>query len=256
MPQTNRDPVLNTFAIRSFRDTADRDYIHARMAYRARLVPQFQWSALHCLEKYAKGILLINRIPAKKLRHEVSGALSLLARHGKFAIDLSEPARELVDRLESGAEFRYFEVSYYNRRFDIARLDKAVSELRRYCQVLDWEIDTPSGPHNLLESGLARIRHAVASSQTDTCIMGGWLEGIIKDRKHPAREPLLWKNLFFGFSKRKTVKLSGYEEAGNSPLYLHPEILDDVVKYVYLPSRIENEWRAELSRREVAGSDG
>ena len=86
--------------------------------------------------------------------------------------------------------------------------------------------------------------------------MGGWLEGIIKDRKHPAREPLLWKNLFFGLSKRKKVKMNGYEEAGNSPLYMHPEILDDVVKYVYLPSRIENEWRAELSKREAPGSDG
>lgn len=49
-----RDALLNDFAIRSFRDTADRDYIHARLAYRAQLVPQFQWSALHCLEKYAK----------------------------------------------------------------------------------------------------------------------------------------------------------------------------------------------------------
>ena len=256
MPQTERDVILNTFAIRSFRDTADRDYIHARLAYRARLIPQFQWSALHCLEKYAKGILLINRIPAKSLRHEVSSALDLLAKYGKFTIKLSEPARELIDLLESGAEFRYFEVSYFSRRFDIVRLDTAVSELRRYCQVLDWEIDTPNGKHNFFESGLAQIGHAAANKQTETCIMSGWLEGIIKDRKHPAREPLLWKNLFFGLSKRKTVKVHGYEEAGNSPLYMHPEILDDVVKYVYLPKRIANEWRTELSKRKATGGDG
>ncbi len=256
MPQTSRDVILNTFAIRSFRDTADRDYIHARLAYQAKLIPQFQWSALHCLEKYAKGILLINRIPAKSLRHEVSGALELLAKHGKFAIKLSEPAQELIDRLESGAEFRYFEVSYYNLPFDIARLDKAVSELRRYCQVLDWEIDTPNGRHNFLESELARIGHSAEHRHTDTCIAGGWLEGIIKDREHPARRPLLWKNLFFGLSKRKTVKMHGYEEAGNSPLYMHPEILDDVLKYVYMPSRIAKEWREELSKRKPTGSDG
>ena len=47
---------VNSFALRAFRDTADRDYIHARMAYRADLFPQFHWSALHALEKYAKCI--------------------------------------------------------------------------------------------------------------------------------------------------------------------------------------------------------
>ncbi len=30
---------VNSFALRAFRDTADRDYIHARMAYRADLFP-------------------------------------------------------------------------------------------------------------------------------------------------------------------------------------------------------------------------
>ncbi len=32
---------VNNFALRAFRDTADRDYIHARMAYRVELFPQF-----------------------------------------------------------------------------------------------------------------------------------------------------------------------------------------------------------------------
>lgn len=249
MPRTSHDVLLNDFAIRSFRDTADRDYIHARLAYRTRLVPQFQWSALHCLEKYAKGILVLNRIPAKSLRHEVSGALQLLATHGKFKVALSEVARKFIERLESGAEFRYFEVSYSNERFDIARLDLAVSELRRYCQVLDWEINGPDGPRNLLQPMLARIQYAAEKTPRNTCIMGGWLERIIKDRKHPAREALVWQNLYFGTSKRRTVKLHGYVEAGNSPLYMHPEILDEVLKYVHLPGRVAKQWRRELTER-------
>ena len=53
---------VNSFALRAFRDTADRDYIHARMAYRAGLIPQFRWSALHALEKYAKCITILARI--------------------------------------------------------------------------------------------------------------------------------------------------------------------------------------------------
>lgn len=250
MPSTDQDAVLNTFALRSFRDTADRDYIHARLAYRARLVPQFQWSALHCLEKYAKGILLLNRIPATKLRHEVTGALALLAQRGKFQATLSDEAIKFIERLENGAEFRYFEVSYSNHRYDIARLDCAVSELRRYCQVLDWDLQTDHGPRNLLASQLARIRHAAEKSPRDTCIMSGWLEGILKDRTHSARAPLVWQNLYFGAGNRKTVKLNGYVEAGNSPLYMHPEILDEVLKYVYLPKRIVKEWREELAERQ------
>jgi len=43
------DAALNSFAIRSFRDVADFDYIAARMAYRARLIPQFHWSALQAI---------------------------------------------------------------------------------------------------------------------------------------------------------------------------------------------------------------
>lgn len=54
---------VNSFALRAFRDTADRDYIHARMAYRADLLPQFHWSSLHSLEKYAKCIAILVRIP-------------------------------------------------------------------------------------------------------------------------------------------------------------------------------------------------
>lgn len=252
MPSTDQDAVLNTFALRSFRDTADRDYIHARLAYRARLVPQFQWSALHCLEKYAKGILVLNRIPATKLRHEVSGALALLSQQGKFRAALSVEAIKFIDRLENGAEFRYFEVSYSNHRYDIARLDLAVSELRRYCQVLDWEVQTEFGPRNLLAPMLARIQHAAENFPRDTCVMGGWLEGVLKDRTHSAREALVWQNLYFGSGNRKTVKLHGYIEAGNSPLYMHPEILDEVLKYVYLPKRIVNEWREELLERHRA----
>lgn len=243
------DMLLNTFAIRSFRDTADRDYIHARLAYRSMLVPQFQWSALHCLEKYAKAILLLNRIPAKKLGHQVSAALNLLHQHGKFQVKLSQAVLRFIGRLESGAEFRYFEVSYYNERFDIARLDCAVSELRRYCQVLDWDVELDNYSRNMLEPMLARIEHAAQHTQRDTCIQNGWLESILEDKKHPARKSLVWQNLYFGNSKRQQVKLDGFVEAGNSPLYMHPEILDEVLKYTYIPKRVADEWRKESEGR-------
>ena len=255
MPGSHRDALLNDFAIRSFRDMADRDYIQARMAYKARLVPQFQWSALHSLEKYAKGILLLNRIPAKKLRHEVTSALRLLEDAGKFKASLSDQSLEFITRLEDGAAFRYFEVSYSSYRFDVIRLDCAVSELRRYCQVLDWDINTDHGTRNLLQPMLSRIGLAASKNPRDTCIMNGWLEGVLKNHQHPARAPLVWKNLYFGPSRRQSVRMVGYTESGNAPLYLHPEIIEEVVKYVYMPKAIADMWREHLVQRRAEDSD-
>lgn len=62
MDNATREALLNDFAKRCFRNMADRDYVHARLAYRSKLVSQFLSSSLHCLEKYAKAILLFNRV--------------------------------------------------------------------------------------------------------------------------------------------------------------------------------------------------
>ena len=48
----------------------------------------------------------------------------------------------------------------------------------------------------------------------------------------------IWNNLFFGPSRRKGVKMRPDWEAGNSPFFLHPEIIDEVIKYVYIPKDI------------------
>lgn len=243
--------LVNDFSIRSFRDTADRDYVNARLAYRARLVPQFLWSSLHCLEKYAKCILLLNRIDSRKIRHEITGSLARLARDCKFQIDLTEVTTQFIKRLETGAEFRYFEVSYYNQELDVMRLDRTVWELRRYCQPLDYDINVNGELKNLLQANLDHIRAKLAANSKDTCISHGWLESVIDNRKHAARQPLLWNNLFFGPSRRKRMKLIPNLESGNAPLYLHPEILDEVLKYVFLPPRLVRAYRQhERSERE------
>ncbi|WP_157201674.1 HEPN domain-containing protein [Massilia sp. Root418] len=241
--------LLNDFSTRSFRDMADRDYIHARLAHRHRLIPQFQWSALHCLEKYVKAILLYNRIPSKELKHEVSEGLSRINNGAKFSIDLPTECLKFIDRLESGAEFRYFEVSYYSKQEDLILLDKTVSYLRRYCQVLDYKIKNGNEEVNILNAMINRINSSAADNVIDTCITSGWLEGIMKKKDHPARNALLWKNLYFGDRKRHSITMILYSESGNSPLYLHPEILDLVLQYVFLPKRIANAWREEMQRR-------
>lgn len=61
---------------------------------------------------------------------------------------------------------------------------------------------------------------------------------IVEKKADPAREALVWKNLFFGPSRRKAVKMRPDWEAGNSPFFLNPEVIDEVVKYVYIPNDI------------------
>lgn len=105
---------VNSFALRAFRDTADRDYIHARMAYRADLFPQFHWSALHALEKYAKCIAILVRVPRPRspIKHEVERSLDLISE--KLDIVLTEQTKKFIKRLEEfGARFRYLEVSWF-----------------------------------------------------------------------------------------------------------------------------------------------
>ena len=231
--------LVNDFAIRSFRETADKDYIAARMAYRARLIQPFLWSALHCLEKYVKGTLVLNRVKAHR-GHSVLPGIERMKQHGKFELDLSLDTVKFIEKLEDyGAEYRYYEVSYDIRPFDIVRFDRAVWELRRYCQPLDYDIVDGNGKIlNLLPHELDRVHRAKANHEKGTCVMGGILEKIIEKKDHPAREALIWNNLFFGPSRRKGVKMRPDWEAGNSPFFLHPEIIDEVVKYVYIPKDI------------------
>jgi HEPN domain-containing protein len=246
---TPTDRLLNNFATRSFRDIADRDYVQARLAFRAGLIPQFQWSALHCLEKYVKAILLYNRISSKGQRHEVNEGLERIKKYSKFEIKISRETQKFISRLESGAAYRYFEISYASHRDDLFNLDRAVSEIRRYCQVLDIAIKSGASEVNFLDLTLERIEKARSSNVTETCIMGGWLENVIKKKDHLARKGLIWNNLYFSSSKRTRVEYRTYSEAGNAPLCLHPEIIDEVLKYVFMPKDIANAWRKEAEKR-------
>lgn len=246
----SKNALINDFAIRCFRETGDRDYVHARLAYRADLIPQFLWSSLHCLEKYAKGILLLNRIKTSGVRHEVMASLQRLSKQGPFQITLSPQTAEFIGHLEeNGAEFRYFEVSYWNIGHDIVKLDRAVWELRRYCQVLDQQVKMNGSTVSGLPINIRRIEDAMARNEKGTCILNGWLEQVAKDKTHSAREPLLWNNLYFGTSRRTKIRIRSRIEAGNSPLFLHPEIIDDVAQYVHIPKSILTLYRAEAAHR-------
>lgn len=245
--------MVNDFACRSFRDVADHDYIAARMAYRTMLFPQFQWSALQAVEKYLKGILLLNRVSAKNVRHDLAKALERAAAL-PFPLKLSPASRAFIEYLDRSARFRYLESSYSVTGPKIVELDRTVWEVRRYCRSLNYDIRRSDGTVvNLLKAELATIDAAERRPYHKFRILGGRLEKILSDRGHPARGALIWKNLFFGERARKKVQMDIPRWFENAPLSLHPEILEEVLKYVYLPKDVASAYRAELASQLAAG---
>ncbi len=249
----DKEILINDFATRSFREVADYDYIAARMAYRAKLVPQFLWSSLQSIEKYLKCILLLNRIKARSVGHDLSTALDLLKKHAPFELRLQKPSLDLIAHLDTYGRFRYLETPFHVMGLEIMQLDMAVWDIRRYCQVLDYEISLPNGEKKqMLDIEIRTIVHSETKPPQSYSLIGGALEKIIADKTHPAREPLLWQNLFFGQRARKRVRLRRYMHTTNSPLSLHPEILEDVLQFVFLPKDVINAYRRELTLRSTS----
>jgi HEPN domain-containing protein len=241
---SNKDRLINDFATRCFRDMADGDYIAARLAYRSKLFPQFLWLGHQAIEKYLKCILLQNRIVAKNVSHDLLAALAKLDAHERYPVRLSEMSREFVTYLNNfGGGLRYLDVSYYLINHEVLLLDHTVWDLRRYAEAHDFWVRGPDGKLiSLLPSGLAKIRRSETEPKARFPGVSGLLEKIIADRKHPAREPLLWQNPRYGRA-RKTVKLRSHMSAVNAPLFLHPEIVDDVGHYVLIPKHIAAAYR-------------
>lgn len=242
-----KEILLNDFALRSFRDDADGDYIAARMAYRSKLVPQFLWLSQQAIEKYLKCILVLNRIPAKKLQHDLGRALSRVEEGCWFELRLHSESRRFIEYL-NGFRVRYAELSYYVHDYEIVKLDRTVWELRRYCQVIQRHLVNAHGE----QCELARIK-ASEDRPHEFRFFRGFLEKVLTERKHPARAALIWQNFFFGSRRRRKIRLARIAYANNAPLWLHPEILDEVLKYVDISKRVQDayrEWAAQQDKDE------
>jgi hypothetical protein len=223
------DLLVNDFAIRSFRDEGDADYIAARMAFRARLVIPSLWASQQTIEKYLKCILLLNRITANRVKHSLNAALDAIDASGKLSLDLIAVSREFIQYIDAVGRFRYLEVSNVALGKNLVMLDRTAWELRRYCT---------------LSEDLRKLVIRRGETPPKARISGGFLEEVIDEPGNPAREPLLWRNAFFGVRQRRRVSVDVWLKATNAPLYLNPQILDEVLKYVHLPKGVVNAYRS------------
>lgn len=231
---------LNDIAVRCFREVADKDYIHARIGFRSGLAQQFLWSSLQAVEKYLKCILLFNRVAAQDVGHNLSEALKRIRTVDIFELELSEVVSDFVVMLDSFGAHRYLESSFYTRTINLPLLDKTVWEIRRYCQKLDSVIEDKNGKViELLPFSLERIRKSNLQSPHKFTLQNGFLEKVINNKSHPARDGLLWMNAFFGLKPRKVVRLPGRNVAENSPFDIQPEIINEAAKYIFIPKPIK-----------------
>lgn len=221
---TQRDRELNSFAFRSFRDVADADYIAARMAHRAQLPVQFVWASQQAIEKYLKCILFIRRVPASRVRHNLSAALKLIESE-QIPLALTARARQFIESIDSVGQYRYMEASLFVEWPRVVVLDQTVWELRRFST-----LDPKSTSLVLMDGEWAPRMH----------IPNGEIERILKNRKNRAREPLLWHNGFFGRGRRKVTVRGGFT-AVNSPLVrMSDDMIGELRKLVFIPDPVAN----------------
>ncbi len=240
------DRWINSYATQSFRDQADRDYITARLACRYELFPQFLWAAQQATEKYLKAILLYNRIEAKDVRHDLNVALALTQKL-PFSIDLSDRTREFLGHLAEVGEYRYIDVPYDLEGHVLVDLDLAVWELRRYCQVLNvFGKKLSPEEQSLLDKAQADLAKCASEPRHRFRIQGGLIEKILANPRHPSRSALLWQNATYGVRFRSTVRIKPHFLWENTLLYLYPEMLDELLKYIMIPPKLVKGYRALL----------
>jgi HEPN domain-containing protein len=237
---------INGYATQSFRDQADRDYIAARTACRSQLFPQFLWSAQQAIEKYLKAILLYNRIAATDVKHDIQRALALTSQL-PFQIRLSQSSKEFIEHVGQVGQYRYLEVPYDVHGFALPTLDKAVWEIRRYCQPLDifWRKLQPEEQARH-DARLEAVRTSDDHPPHKFRIEDGLLEEILAAPKHPARIPLIWQNGAYSNRARRRVKAQWHFHAQNPLLYLYPEMLDDLQQLIYVPKPLAESYRQHL----------
>jgi hypothetical protein len=174
-------------------------------------------------------------------------ALSLIGAL-PFEIELSPRSRKFIDHLAEIGQFRYIDVPFHVHGHILIDLDLAVWEIRRYCQVLNVFGKALSvEEQKLLDAARSDLASSKERPRHKFRLQNGLLEKILDDRRHPSRSALLWHNSCFGVRKRNTIRAKNHLNAQNPLLYLYPEMLDELIKYVFIPPKLVDSYRHHLA---------
>jgi len=201
-------------------------------------------ASLQTIEKYLKCILLLHRIQGKKIRHSLSVALDILSSSNKVALNLTPASEQFIRHVDQFGECRYLEISVITYGGQVVDLDRVVWELRKFCTSQGYgDIEIKKKDSALQRIKLQDITLREGFIPQKYHLPNGFLEKVFDDKKHPARKMLLWQNGFFGKKGRRSVHHQGGFLAVNSPLFNHPEILDEVGRYVHIPQKVAAAYR-------------
>jgi hypothetical protein len=246
--------VRNSLVQECLLDTADRDYLAARVCWRTRLPEQFLWAALQAVEKGLKTILLLNDKSARRLSHDLEKALAQVDAIENLQFCLPEDIRLFVRFLNRFGQNRYLERGFYLRGTELMALDKAYWYLRRYCQNLRATARHLKKSEAEWLDGYAkyfRSAEHLARPQRFRLSMG-YLENILSGNNGPEQySALVWKNLFFGKRHKGSFTIKPLSWSASPAHCRHPEVFDEVAEVIDFPSDVK---RALSTRRRLSPS--
>ena len=228
MPSTRAK--IDNYITRSFRDVADDDYVSARALYRIGQDLQFLWAAQQSVEKYLKAILAYNRINGRDLYHDISGGLNRVKSIPNLGFEFPEFVERFVRRLGEQGVNRYFEKPLNTEGLGLLELDEAVYHLRKYCRA---------------------VRPGEGSLQPP---IDGRLEEILS-KPSRARDDLVWKNLFFGRRKKKSIRFGRRTKWANPSTFVSPEIFPELDRIIHFSKPVRRHFLRLLERNKNPGSD-
>lgn len=244
MTPEQKQRYIIDFINRSFRDMADKDYIAARILYRAKLGPQFFWSAQQAIEKYLKGVLLYSNVSTRKLAHDLEKALQALEQITDIPFDIPDDVRQFIRQLNQQGTNRYLERPAAARGEELLQLDRAVWYIRRYCYWMRGTTGPATIPVERLPTELARVHAFQEKDVNNFRIPGGYLEKILGTPKARLREHLVWKNFYYGsYTKRRIKNFTMQAWSENPTHFMKPEIFDELARLVLFSKPVEDYFR-------------
>lgn len=239
------------------RDTADRDYITARIANRLGLYQSSAWSGLQALEKYLKAILLYSNRPVKKYRsHNLPELLKDVEQLPVIGFTLPADCRQFLEYLNDQGANRYSDVPVYVEGLELFKLDRLVWHVRRYCQdFLLLPGDASRYPGESEKRLTAAPGERASATVTVFALSRGYLERVVADGKSPLRPHLVWKNRYYGVRRKGTIRYKHTLAVARPAHVMRPEILLPVLEpLVFFPKDVLQALRNLKAQREKSGA--
>ncbi|MCL2605834.1 MAG: HEPN domain-containing protein [Coriobacteriia bacterium] len=218
---------ITTHATRAFRDTADKDYITARMCLKNRLPQQFLWSTQQAFEKYLKAILLYNRIPNTKPSHDLMYLYTKVQGIDGLDFSIPEVSENFIFHINNQEPNRYFDKPYFLTIDADELLDQTVWSIRRFCYQMKPYVSKRT---TTLEDEKEK---ALALKPRETQIKNGFLEKVLENRQDPRRKYLTWHNQYYGQSHLKT-DFAGFQFGNPGYFTDQPKGADDLALFEQL----------------------